>query len=160
MSSTSKMVEIAEEHDELIIGTERGLVDRLRQRFPEKTLIPLSGAAICGNMKMNTLAKLAWSLDHLQHEIVLDEAVRRARGGGAPAHAGALRRLAGADRGGGGAGAGGGAPAGLRLRLSRPRLDRPPEPGGVVPCANCGPPRSIGAARHDRARREATRADI
>jgi quinolinate synthase len=81
VSSTSKMVQIAEEHDELIIGTERGLVDRLKQRFPEKTLIPLSGAAICGNMKMNTLAKLAWSLDHMRHEIVLDEEVRsRAEG--------------------------------------------------------------------------------
>ncbi len=77
VTSTSRMVDIAEEHDALIIGTERGLVDRLKQRFPKKTLIPLSGAAICGNMKMNTLAKLAWSLDTLQHEVVLEEDVRR-----------------------------------------------------------------------------------
>lgn len=76
VSSTAKMVQIAESHDQLIIGTERGLVDQLKLRFPEKTLIPLSGAAICGNMKMNTLAKLAWSLDHLQHEVVLDEGIR------------------------------------------------------------------------------------
>ncbi len=76
VTSTSKMVDIAEQHDELIIGTERGLIDRLKQRFPEKTLVPLSGAAICGNMKMNTLAKLAWSLDHVAHEVVLDEDVR------------------------------------------------------------------------------------
>ncbi|CAN5833319.1 quinolinate synthase NadA [soil metagenome] len=76
VTSTSRMVDIAEEHDALIIGTERGLVDRLKQRFPLKTLIPLSGAAICGNMKMNTLAKLAWSLDTLQHEVVLEEDVR------------------------------------------------------------------------------------
>jgi quinolinate synthase len=76
VSSTAKMVQIAESHDELIIGTERGLIDRLQQRFPEKTIIPLSGAAICGNMKMNTLAKLAWSLDHLQYEVVLDEDIR------------------------------------------------------------------------------------
>jgi quinolinate synthase len=76
VSSTSKMVEIAEQHDALIIGTERGLIDRLQQRFPNKTLVPLSGAAICGNMKMNTLAKLAWSLDHGRHEVLLDEEVR------------------------------------------------------------------------------------
>ncbi len=76
VSSTAKMVQIAEDYDSLILGTERGLVDRLRQRFPDKTLIPLSGAAICGNMKMNTLAKLAWSLDNLKHEIVLDEDIR------------------------------------------------------------------------------------
>lgn len=77
VASTSQMVELTEKHDALIIGTERGLVDRLRQRFPQKTLIPLSGAAICGNMKLNTLAKLTWCLDHVEHEIVLDEDVRR-----------------------------------------------------------------------------------
>ncbi|MDB4948382.1 MAG: quinolinate synthetase complex, subunit [Gemmatimonadetes bacterium] len=78
VTSTSRMVQIAEEHDELIIGTERGLIDRLRQRFPLKTLVPLSGAAVCGNMKVNTLAKLAWCLDHRKHEVVLDEEVRAA----------------------------------------------------------------------------------
>src|SRR5690606_31707337 len=76
VTSTSGMVKLAEEHDALIFGTERGLVDRLNQRYPEKTFVPLSGAAICGNMKLNTLAKLAWSLDHEQHEITLDEDVR------------------------------------------------------------------------------------
>lgn len=74
--STAKMVDIAEQNDEVIFGTERGIVDRLKARFPEKTLVPLSGAAICGNMKVNTLAKLAWCLDHQQHELVLDEDIR------------------------------------------------------------------------------------
>ncbi|HLL81829.1 MAG TPA: quinolinate synthase NadA [Longimicrobium sp.] len=76
VASTAKMVDIAEQNDEVIFGTERGIVDRLKARFPEKTLVPLSGAAICGNMKVNTLAKLAWCLDHQQHELVLDEDVR------------------------------------------------------------------------------------
>ena len=76
VTSTSGMVRLAREHDALIIGTETGLVDRLRQEYPHKTLIPLSGAAICGNMKLNTLPKLAWSLDHLQHEVTMDEEVR------------------------------------------------------------------------------------
>jgi quinolinate synthase len=70
------MVDIAEQNDEVIFGTERGIVDRMKARFPEKTLVPLSGAAICGNMKVNTLAKLAWCLDHQQHEVILDEDVR------------------------------------------------------------------------------------
>jgi quinolinate synthase len=76
VTSTSGMVDLAEEHDALIFGTERGLVDRMRQRFPDKTLIPLSGAAICGNMKLNTLSKLAWCLDHGRHEVVLAEDIR------------------------------------------------------------------------------------
>jgi len=77
VTSTSGMVSLAEEHDALIFGTERGLVDRMKQRFPGKTMIPLSGAAICGNMKLNTLAKLAWCLDHEQHEVVLPDEIRR-----------------------------------------------------------------------------------
>ena len=76
IASTARMVGIAEENDEVIFGTERGIVDRMKARFPEKTLVPLSGAAICGNMKVNTLAKLAWCLDHGQHELVLDEEIR------------------------------------------------------------------------------------
>lgn len=75
VTSTGGMVELAAEHDTLIFGTERGLVDRLSAEYPHKTFVPLSGAAICGNMKMNTLSKLAWCLDHEEHEVVLDEAV-------------------------------------------------------------------------------------
>jgi quinolinate synthase len=74
--STAGMQELAEQYDELIIGTERGLIDRLQQLYPKKTIVPLSRAAICGNMKVNTLAKLAWCLDHEKHEVLLDEGVR------------------------------------------------------------------------------------
>jgi quinolinate synthase len=76
VTSTSGMVDVAARHDVVIFGTERGLVDRMRQRYPEKTFIPLSGAAVCGNMKLNTLAKLAWSLDHVLHPVTMDEEVR------------------------------------------------------------------------------------
>jgi quinolinate synthase len=76
VASTAKMVDIAEQNDAVIFGTERGIVDRLKARFPEKTLVPLSGAAICGNMKVNTLAKLAWCLDHERHEVLIPEDVR------------------------------------------------------------------------------------
>lgn len=76
VTSTSGMVRMAAEHDELIIGTERGLVDMLQREYPEKTFIPLSKAAICGNMKANTPAKLAWSLDHLRFEVTMPEEIR------------------------------------------------------------------------------------
>ena len=76
VTSTSGMVKLAADHDELIIGTERGLIDRLVEQYPAKRFIPLSSAAICGNMKLNTLAKLAWSLEHERHEVLLDEDIR------------------------------------------------------------------------------------
>jgi quinolinate synthase len=86
ITSTSGMAELAERYDSLIIGTERGLIDRLHQLHPNKTIVPLSRAAICGNMKVNTLAKLAWCLDNEAYAVVLDEQVRvRAEG--------ALRRM-------------------------------------------------------------------
>ena len=76
VTSTAGMVRMAEEHDSLIIGTERGLVDKLQDQYPEKTFVPLSKAAICGNMKANTLEKLAWSLDNLQFEVTMPEDIR------------------------------------------------------------------------------------
>lgn len=76
VASTSGMADIAAQFDEVIIGTERGLIDRLQARFPEKTIVPLSRAAICGNMKVNTIAKLAWCLDHQQHELTMPETIR------------------------------------------------------------------------------------
>ncbi len=76
VTSTSGMVKMAAEYDELIIGTERGLVDKIQKEYPHKTFIPLSKAAICGNMKANTLPKLAWSLDHLRFEVTMPEEIR------------------------------------------------------------------------------------
>jgi quinolinate synthase len=76
VTSTSGMVRMAADYDTLIIGTERGLIDQLQKQYPEKTFVPLSKAAICGNMKVNTPAKLAWSLDHLKYEVTMDEDVR------------------------------------------------------------------------------------
>ena len=76
VTSTSGMVKMASEHDSLIFGTERGLVDRVQEQFPQKTFIALSRAAICGNMKLNDLPKLAWCLDHGQYEVTMDEEIR------------------------------------------------------------------------------------
>jgi len=76
VTSTSGMVRMAADHEELIIGTERGLVDKLQKEYPLKTFVPLSKAAICGNMKANNLAKLAWSLDHLRFEVTMPEEMR------------------------------------------------------------------------------------
>ncbi len=76
VTSTSGMVRMAADHDELIIGTERGLVDKLQKEYPLKTFVPLSKAAICGNMKANNVEKLAWSLDHLRFEVTMPEDIR------------------------------------------------------------------------------------
>ena len=76
VTSTSGMVKMAAEHDAIIFGTEKGLVDRVQEEDPEKTFLALSGAAVCGNMKLNDLPKLAWSLDHEKFEVTMDEEIR------------------------------------------------------------------------------------
>lgn len=69
--STGQMVRWARETDskEIIVGTEIGLIHRLRQQNPEKTFYPISLLSTCPNMKRITLEKVAWSLEDLQYRV-------------------------------------------------------------------------------------------
>lgn len=82
-ASTSGMVKTVKEKagvNEWIIGTEMGLVDQLSQSHPDKGIYPLAKAAICQNMKMTTLAKVAWVLEHEGNEVSLPaETAEKAR---------------------------------------------------------------------------------
>jgi len=67
--------------NEFIVATEKGLVYRLRRECPTKKFYPISDAAVCEYMKMNTLEKLRDSLKHDQFEVEVDHEVSdRARG--------------------------------------------------------------------------------
>lgn len=83
VASTSGMVQAMKDHpdiDQWIIGTEEGLVDQLSEAYPRKDIYPLSSNAVCRNMKMITLAKVAWALDNLQCEITVPaEVAEKAR---------------------------------------------------------------------------------
>jgi quinolinate synthase len=80
--STSGMCMYAQESDaeEFIIGTEIGLLHRLKKENPEKKFYPASNLAECSNMKLNNLEKILWSLEDMIYpvEVPLDVA-RRAR---------------------------------------------------------------------------------
>lgn len=71
VASTDGMVRLAAERDQLIVGTEIGLVDMLNRANPAKCFYYLSPFAVCRNMKEITLARLAWSLAEERHEIVV-----------------------------------------------------------------------------------------
>lgn len=75
VASTDGMVKLAAEYDELIVGTEIGLVDMLNRLNPAKRFHPLSPFAVCRNMKEITLARLVWSLTEERHEIVVPPGV-------------------------------------------------------------------------------------
>ncbi len=63
-----------------IIGTEVGLLHRLRKENPGKTFIHATRFADCPNMKLCTLEKILWSLEDMEAEVsVPDEVADKAR---------------------------------------------------------------------------------
>ena len=58
---------------EFIIGTECGLLHRLRQENPDKTFYPLEPEILCPNMKKITLEDVLAALRDMSPRIELDE---------------------------------------------------------------------------------------
>jgi quinolinate synthase len=80
--STSGMSRYAKESKarEFIVGTEVGIIHRLKQDLPDKEFYPASERAVCPNMKRTTQEKVLWSLETMREEVkVGDEMRRRAR---------------------------------------------------------------------------------
>jgi len=71
--STSQMINFISKNDKVIIGTETGLFDQMKDRYPDRKLVPLSPKMICEDMKQTTLKIAVQSLIDEKNEIVLDE---------------------------------------------------------------------------------------
>lgn len=76
--STGGMVSHVEESGskEFIIGTEVGMLHRLRKDNPGKIFYPASDYAVCPNMKMNDLESIITALEENRHVITVPEDVR------------------------------------------------------------------------------------
>ena len=61
---------------EMVVGTELGIIHRLRKENPGKRFIPVSEQAICPNMKLITLEKVLWSLEEMDPEVKVSQGVR------------------------------------------------------------------------------------
>jgi quinolinate synthase len=61
---------------EIIVGTEVGIIYRLKKECPEKVFIPVSEQAVCPRMKLITLEKILWSLEEMSPEVKVPEAIR------------------------------------------------------------------------------------
>jgi len=77
--STSGIARFARESEakEMIIGTEVGLIYRLKKDNPSKEFYPASEAAVCPNMKRTTQEKILWALEELKEEVRVDDSIRR-----------------------------------------------------------------------------------
>ncbi len=78
VTSTSGMLRFARQSDarEFIVGTEVGLLHRLRKENPDKVFYPLRKDMICPNMKKTTLEKVLWALKEMKNEIKVPEDIR------------------------------------------------------------------------------------
>ncbi|MFA6666120.1 MAG: quinolinate synthase NadA [Armatimonadota bacterium] len=73
VSSTSGMLRIVKENPacKFIVVTEMGILHRMKQENPGKQFYAPSEHAVCPNMKKITLEKLAWSLEDMEHKVLL-----------------------------------------------------------------------------------------
>ena len=73
--STGGMCRYARESaaKEIIVGTETGILHRLRKENPGKTFYPVSERTVCPNMKKNTLENLHHSLREMVTEVTVPE---------------------------------------------------------------------------------------
>jgi quinolinate synthase len=76
--STGGMIRYARRDDvsQMIVGTEIGIIHRLKKEHPGKEFIPASKRAVCPNMKLITLEKVLWSLEEMAPEVKVPEETR------------------------------------------------------------------------------------
>ena len=77
--STSQMCKFVKDSlvKEFIIGTEVGIVYRLKEDNPDKEFYAASARAICPNMKKTTLEKVHFCLQELREEVRVSDDIRR-----------------------------------------------------------------------------------
>ena len=75
--STGGMCRYARESSarEIVVGTETGILHRLRKENPGKLFHPVSDRIVCPNMKKNTLENLRDSLRDMKTEVVVPEEI-------------------------------------------------------------------------------------
>jgi quinolinate synthase len=78
VASTGGICRYARQEDvtQLIVGTEVGIIHRLKKENPDKKFIPASEQAVCDNMKLITLESILWSLQEMTPEVKVPEEVR------------------------------------------------------------------------------------
>ena len=76
--STSQMCKYVAQDSakEFIIGTESGLIYRLKQDNPDKEFYLASERAVCPNMKLTTQEKVLWALEDLKYEVKVPKDIR------------------------------------------------------------------------------------
>ena len=77
VESTGGMLKYMKDSDNksFIVGTEVGIIHRLKKENPDKEFIPAFARAICPNMKLINLEKVLWSLEGEETKIEVPGAI-------------------------------------------------------------------------------------
>jgi quinolinate synthase len=77
--STEQMVHAVRERPEreFIIGTETGIIHKMRRENPGKVFYAVNDLAICPHMKMNSLERIEHCLQTLKPEVKVPESIRQ-----------------------------------------------------------------------------------
>lgn len=76
--STGKMVKEARQtkKKEIVIGTEEGIIYRLKKENPDKNFYPLKKDSLCFQMKKITLSKVYQALDSMEPKVMVSPEIR------------------------------------------------------------------------------------
>jgi quinolinate synthase len=79
IGSTSKMCQYAKEYSskKFIVGTEAGIIHRLKKENPAKEFIIAYDGAVCPNMKITTLERIYVSLNEEKHLVKVPVAIAK-----------------------------------------------------------------------------------
>ncbi|HHX86949.1 MAG TPA: quinolinate synthase NadA [Firmicutes bacterium] len=75
---TGGMIRFAQQTDaeKIIVGTEMGMLHRLKKECPGKQFLLLSPGLVCPNMKYTTLEKVVNSLERMEHRVTVPPEIR------------------------------------------------------------------------------------
>lgn len=78
VASTTGIVKYVRESNarRFIVGTENGIIHRLKKENPEKQFFHVIKLADCPNMKLNTLEKVLWALEDLEPRVTVPQDIR------------------------------------------------------------------------------------
>ncbi|GAB6098235.1 quinolinate synthase NadA [Halanaerocella petrolearia] len=78
VGSTAQILDFAQESEteKIIVGTEMGILYRLKEENPSKDFYLLSQSLVCQNMKMTSLVDISLALEEMQYEVTVDEETR------------------------------------------------------------------------------------
>ncbi len=74
--STSQMINYTKTHNKLIIGTELGLLEQLKTKYPDKEIIPLQNQMNCLDMRKLSLEDAYYSLLNEENEVILEPIIQ------------------------------------------------------------------------------------